>query len=635
MNVLLTGWSNELFKVVLSLSLSGSLLILALLAVRLPLQNCFSRRWQYYIWLAPLARLLLPFAPRANLMNSLFNAPQPNAILPYWETVGEYQGAVSLLDAQQLTSTSAVPRFSADFIWLDYAWLVWLAVALLLMMRKITAYQSFAQYVRSGQRPVEDLELLNRLAEISADMGLKKPVELAVNPQLATPLLLGLRRPCIVLPNVELSAADFAYTVRHELVHYQRRDMLYKWLVQLTVCLHWFNPLVWLLEREVGRSCELACDEAVIGGLDADGRTAYGDMLFRAAEYGGGWQNTSALNLSQNTKLLKERLRAIMRFKKKTKIVTVCSLLLAVFFVIEATAVGAYTIPKAAPQSVDKIVNKTVNEIVDKTVNHAWLGNTYWEELAKDWEDYWEALGNGWENLGNDWENYWDEYWQPQKQQAPQYFAQNDVARMSMIFDELTQEEQNDYLAQAYADNNIAMFAVFLDNMAIDAAALQAYAAKAYTENRIDFLAVLADQLPQKQLAELLERAKVDQKESLQLILLKAAGRYDEAAALEEKMERQQQAEYARIGVTIEEDGRYYYQGQLIHVLLDTHTDDQSCHRLQINPEGAVSIKILRDEAGNILSVNQMNAAEVNQLIGDLAADDDEDDWDEEDDWDK
>ena len=66
--------------------------------------------------------------------------------------------------------------------------------------------------------------------------------------------------------------------------------MFYKWLVQFTICLHWFNPLVYLMGREVNNACEFSCDEAVIKNLDNDGIKAYGNTLLiskRSLMYGG------------------------------------------------------------------------------------------------------------------------------------------------------------------------------------------------------------------------------------------------------------------------------------------------------------------------------------------------------------
>ena len=61
-----------MIKLILSLSLSGSILILILFLCKPLFQSKMSKAWQYYIWLAVIARLLLPFAPEHNLVGSLF-----------------------------------------------------------------------------------------------------------------------------------------------------------------------------------------------------------------------------------------------------------------------------------------------------------------------------------------------------------------------------------------------------------------------------------------------------------------------------------------------------------------------------------------------------------------------------------
>ena len=73
---------NELLKTALSLSLSGSLLILTLLLCKPLLKNRISKRWQYYIWLVVIARLLLPFAPEVNLMGTIFHETEQHMAQP-------------------------------------------------------------------------------------------------------------------------------------------------------------------------------------------------------------------------------------------------------------------------------------------------------------------------------------------------------------------------------------------------------------------------------------------------------------------------------------------------------------------------------------------------------------------------
>ena len=96
--------------------------------------------------------------------------------------------------------------------------------------------------------------------------------------RLRDPFILGLFRPCIYLPS-DLSEPELGFVLAHERAHLRRRDHIWKPLGWLLLSVHWFNPLVWLAYALFCRDVEYACDESVVGGLDADGRRAYARAL--------------------------------------------------------------------------------------------------------------------------------------------------------------------------------------------------------------------------------------------------------------------------------------------------------------------------------------------------------------------
>lgn len=353
---------NEALKIVLSLSLSGSILILILHLLRPLFKDRLSKRWQYYIWLVVVARLLLPFAPETNLMGTLFQGIDkdmeqmevvlsPSQDAPTVPEGGTHQsGVMENGQGDNLENGQPAPTAPADntaqnilTVVLQNLWLGWLVVLLILLIRKITIYQGFVKYIRAGCVEVADIDLLERFGKLVDQNKVKTTVELYTNNLISSPLLIGFFRPCIVLPSTDLSPADFEYTIRHELTHFKRRDMFYKWLMQFTVCVHWFNPLVYLMSREVGRACELSCDEAVIKTLDPQGQRAYGDTLLNAMGVAGNYKNSVAsVTLNEGKELLKERLDAIMRFKKKSKIIVCLTMILTLVICCGASYMGAY-----------------------------------------------------------------------------------------------------------------------------------------------------------------------------------------------------------------------------------------------------------------------------------------------------
>lgn len=114
-------------------------------------------------------------------------------------------------------------------------------------------------------------------------LNLKRVPKLLACPGLEVPMLTGLVAPALMLPQDASSEDGLDYALLHELIHYRRRDIWMKALVILTVSVHWFNPVMWLMVRQVDRDIELACDEAALTVLPEEERLAYGETILQAA----------------------------------------------------------------------------------------------------------------------------------------------------------------------------------------------------------------------------------------------------------------------------------------------------------------------------------------------------------------
>lgn len=232
---------------------------------------------------------------------------------------------------------------------------VWSAAALGLFVRKITIYQGFTQYIKAGNTEVSDIKILNLLSDCEEKLNIKTRAELYRNTLISSPMMTGFLRPGIALPAGELGYKALSYIFMHELIHYKQRDMFYKWLIQIVVCIHWFNPFVYLLEKEVNNACELSCDEAVLSMLDDSARHAYGDTLVSFLKPGNPHKSSfTSVTLAEGAGQLKERLGAIMNFSKKTKTVRFLTGLLTLCIIFGAAFASVYPAAAASdPNSMD------------------------------------------------------------------------------------------------------------------------------------------------------------------------------------------------------------------------------------------------------------------------------------------
>ena len=665
---------SELFKGFLSLSLSGSLVIVALLLSRPLYWDRVSRRWQYYIWLVAVARLLLPLAPETSLMNTIFRqAEEPQA--SYSGIPGEYAPLLPSSAAAGEDQKSPVPA-RADPAALvraaERAWVVWLAVAALLAIRKITLYQSFVKYIRAGREEVSDVARLDALARAGEEAGVKRPVELYVNSLISSPLLLGFFRPCIVLPGGDLPEEDFRYTVRHELIHCRRRDMFYKWLVQATVCLHWFNPLAWRMEREISRACELSCDEAALEGLDGRERRAYGDTLLRAMEGGTYRDSLASLPLRESGKRLKERLKAIMEYRTRSRWMTALSAVLTAAALMGAAAAGAYTgsaPARAEPQGVKtegepsisfrytqegycqppylfelgwNLSEKAGRYYTDKeiTLSDGTAMTVYCtdecEADLKDGETA-KALAELLSRLRQETRDTAFPMTMPlvvsvQKvgdadpaELAARYYQEGALPQFGAVFAQLTEDQQRTLLTEFCEDGSSAFLSTAVNKLEEDSHLIEQYAEKTYDEGDIAAFSILTGRMSREALEDWTDRAETDGRTAFRSVLYSMTDQVRELEGMKAALDRAQAEEYAAHGL-VKRSGAYYYKDQPVRVFMDQRQDDRSFRTLDVNPRGAVDVEVVRDRDGQILSVGLMSQEAAAELL---------EDWDDDDDWDK
>ena len=360
---------NEFIKILLSLSVSGALLLLLILGLRSLYKNRFSKRWQYYIWIIVALRFLLPFTPDTTIVGSLFEKfdtaaitneipTSPNVPVP----VGTGNDKAEPIWANQEITVSATRESFNKYVCLFF---IWSALALVLFVRKVTVYQGFIQYIKAGNKEVSDIKILNLLSDCEEKLNIKTRVELSCNPLIDSPMLIGFFRPRIILPIGELEDKELFYIFVHEMIHYKQRDMFYKWLIQIVVCVHWFNPFIYLLEKEVNKSCELSCDEKVISVLDDTARREYGDILISFLKSNNLYKSSLAsVTLTEGAEQLKERLGAIMKFRKKSKAIIAITAIFTVAVCVCFFVTGAY----AAPSVVNDMKTWDNSEILNEVL---------------------------------------------------------------------------------------------------------------------------------------------------------------------------------------------------------------------------------------------------------------------------
>ena len=256
------------FARILNMSLTGSIVIAVVLLARLFLKRA-PKIYSYALWAVVLFRLLCPLSITAGLSVlkpipvTMRTTPGVSSIVyqPVQQALsrGGYVPAVQ----QQPVSDQESEQVEPEVTVLQIAAYVWLTGA------SVMAIYSVVQY----------LTLRHRLVGAAPYRE-----EIYLADHITTPFVLGVLRPRVYLPS-ETPEGERAFIIAHERHHIRRHDPLWKLLGYAALCLHWFNPLVWLAFALAGKDMEMSCDEAVIRLLGEDVRAEYSQALLRLATH--------------------------------------------------------------------------------------------------------------------------------------------------------------------------------------------------------------------------------------------------------------------------------------------------------------------------------------------------------------
>lgn len=326
----------------LQMSFAGGILILAVIVIRALAINMLPKKAFHALWGISVVRLMIPFSiPSAFSVYSLMgshapgNGSQAIRVLP----IGASGQAASMPDS----ITNAVSTWTV----------VWAAGVLVCAVFFSLAYwkcrKEFQTSIPVGNDFTENWLSVHQQG---------RRISIRQSGRFSAPLTYGVLHPVILMPTSTKweNTDSLAYVLAHEYVHIRRFDSIRKLVLIVVLCVHWFNPLVWVMYILANRDIELSCDEAVVRFFGENTKAAYARALISMEETRSG---LTPLCSSFSKNAIEERITAIMKIKKTT----VFSLVLAGFIVV-GTATAFAT--SANAQQAESVGQGSGTEIVTK-----------------------------------------------------------------------------------------------------------------------------------------------------------------------------------------------------------------------------------------------------------------------------
>ncbi len=400
-------------------TVENSLIISAVIAIMmlltLLLKKRYSMKWRYFIWLVIAIRLLIPFNldPGGAPFTLVWGPAQTGAVHKHENPVipvvdqggtaatpvaasGEQSHGGILADQRQEISADQQEgsgqgkkdqgtgkqdgmtqemgaslrtgengtRFSISQA-LPVIWLGGIGIFLVVHGFR---YFSFMRIVKRWSRPVTDERIREIFQARKNELGIKHKIGIKQCKMIPGPIMTGLLKPAILLPDQNYSAIELEVILKHELIHFQRKDLWYKLILLFANGMHWFNPLIYLMCRVAERDMELTCDDVVVKDADMAYRKFYSEAILQSLKKQGRHSPISTY-FHSGKRTMKKRFANLFETKKKgTAIFGLAFVLVLGASVLVASEtrkadVAADTGPAANDAGIisgDKLPNRTV-----------------------------------------------------------------------------------------------------------------------------------------------------------------------------------------------------------------------------------------------------------------------------------
>ena len=323
---------------ILQMSVQAGVLIVLIVLIRAVALNKLPKTLFLALWGIALFRLLVPISLPSQFGVYRIIGEAAGRIAPNLP-VSTIQGMLPMGNptaiAQSMTLAAQAPGWG-----MAQSTILWLAGMLAVgLFFAGTSVKDFK--VLRFALPITDHAWLNQW--LSQNKG-RRPLALLQSDRITTPVAVGIAKPRIILPKT-MDMDDkrlMQYVLTHEYTHIRRFDMLWKLLMAVALCVHWFNPLVWVMLVLMNRDLELTCDERVLRRFGADNKKAYAYSLIDMAQQR---SNFTPLVSGFSKNAAEERITAIMKYKKSS----VAAIALALLLAIGATAVFAAPVTANVP----------------------------------------------------------------------------------------------------------------------------------------------------------------------------------------------------------------------------------------------------------------------------------------------
>lgn len=380
----------------LEITIYSAVLFGAIWLFRITLKKQLSPVMLYAMWFLLIVRLLMPVTISSGF--SFFEIPAEETATPQAqsldlsELIGETDHTATHYNRQQVQTDSNMqdiptpqnqtvqntaanntlsPAVQLHITWETALIALWLAgMAVMLAITGVSALR--LKKALKAAKPIPQA-WQNIADEIGNELGIKKHIRIVMIEGFPSPALAAGVKPTVVLPSELLNkdVDDVRFALLHELTHIKRKDNAISLLLLILRSVYWFNPVVWLMVKQMRLDMETACDSRLTRPMSILDKKRYaGTMLSMYAQQQ--VRYVLGMALGQTKKTAEQRLRGMfMRSRSSHRGRMTAILLVGVLLVTCFTTACQPTPEEPAVVNQNKDLVEEVKKAAEETSNAA------------------------------------------------------------------------------------------------------------------------------------------------------------------------------------------------------------------------------------------------------------------------
>ncbi|MGX9758083.1 M56 family metallopeptidase [Clostridioides difficile] len=306
----------------------SSLCIFLILIFKKTIFKRFSKKFNYYIWLIVVLKLLLPFTYYTFTVDILRNKTKAN---------------IDNINLEHFNSVSTLSNSILVY--------VWISTVIIYLIYTIFKYIKLKNLINDLSYEVEDEKIINLYKSILKEFNITKDIKLKYSYEVETPAFFD---SCVILPPHDYKLKELEWIFRHELMHFKSKDLYLKYVVLFLKIVYCFNPVIYIMDKHIDLDCELYCDERVLKKFSTEDKRDYALTIINAMRRSSKSSNKFVAGLHKQSDI-KKRITNMFNEKYKNGILIaliICLLFSVTFFKFDSTSLIEDTTPLNKSESV-------------------------------------------------------------------------------------------------------------------------------------------------------------------------------------------------------------------------------------------------------------------------------------------